>query len=141
MVTETREVIEEREEYRSTSVTTTSTSMSYSKQNGTNSISIEDNVLYNGSASVKSVHLNGPAHKDHTCAIGSSEPEVTKSCVQPLTSTEDTWFLNGKCHHKIKIYLLAHQGRGWVLVCIPLPLSKRNLKKHRICRHDIKGFA
>jgi hypothetical protein len=95
MVTETREVIEEREEYCSTSVAT-STTINFSKQNGTNSISKEDNVLYNGSASVKNVYLNGPAHKDQTCAIGSSEPEVTKPCMQPLTSTESTCFLNGK---------------------------------------------
>lgn len=94
MVTETREVIEEREEYCSTSVTT-STTINFSKQNGTNGISKEDNVLYNGAASVKNVCLNGPAHKDQTCAIGSSEPEVTKPCMQPLTSTESTCFLNG----------------------------------------------
>jgi hypothetical protein len=94
MVTETREVIEEREEYCSTSVTT-STTINFSRQNGTNSISKEDNVLYNGSASVN-VSLNGTAHKDQTCAIGSSEPEVTKPCMQPLTSTESTRFLNGK---------------------------------------------
>jgi hypothetical protein len=119
MVTETREVIEEHEEYRST-IVTTSTSMSFSKQNGTNGISIEDNVLYNGNASVKSVHLNGPAHNDQTCAIGSSEPEVTKSCVQPLISTENTRFLNGKCHHQIKVYLLAHQGGGcWSVAPYP----------------------
>jgi len=69
--------------------------MSYSKQNGTNGISIEDNVLYNGSASVKSVHLNGPAHSDQTSVIGSSELGVTKSGVQPLISTENSRFLDG----------------------------------------------
>jgi len=102
MVTEI-EVIEEREEYCSTSVTTTSTTTTFSKQNGTNSISIEDNVLHNGSASVKTVYLNGQSHKDQTCAIGSSEPEVTKSRVEPLTSTENTCF-NGKCYHQNKVY-------------------------------------
>jgi hypothetical protein len=70
--------------------------MNFSKQNGTNGISMEDNALHNGSASVKNVYLNGPAHKDQTSAIGSSEPEVTKSFMQPLTSTENTCFLNGK---------------------------------------------
>lgn len=103
MVTETREVIEEREEYSSTSVTTTSTTVNFSKQNGTNSVSIEDNVLHNGFASVKNVYLNGPSHADQTCANGSSEPEVTTSCVEPLTSTENTCF-NGKCYHQTKVY-------------------------------------
>lgn len=72
MVTETSDVIQECEEHCSTSVTTTSTTMNCSKQNGANSISIEGNVLYNGSASIKNVHLSGPAQKDETCAIGSS---------------------------------------------------------------------
>jgi hypothetical protein len=112
MVTETREVTEEREEHRSTIVTTTNTSMSYSKHNGTNGISIEDNVLHNGSASINSVHLNGSAHEDQTHAIESGEPEVKKSGVQPLISTENMRFLNGKCHYQIKVYLLAHQGGG-----------------------------
>jgi len=107
MVTETREVIEEREEYCSTSVTSTTTT--FSKQNGTNSISIEDNVLYNGSASVTNVYLNGQSHKDQTCAIGSNEPEVRKWRVEPLTSTENTCF-NGKCYHQS---LLAHPKGGW----------------------------
>ena len=119
MVTETRDVIEEREEHCSTCVT--STTMNYRKQNGTNSIIIEDNELYNVPASVKNVHLNGPAQRDETCAIGSSEPEVTKSCVQTPTSTENTCLLNGKCYHRNEVCLLAHPrgGGGW------------NLKKHR----------
>jgi hypothetical protein len=112
MVIETREVTEEREEYCSTSVTTTSTTMNFSKQNGTNSISMEDNVLYNGSASVKNVYLNGPAHKDQTCASGSSEPEISKSSMQPLTSTEYTSFLNGKCYHKNKVIWHTQEGGG-----------------------------
>jgi len=136
MVTETREVIEEREEYCSTSVTT-STTVNFSKQNGTNSISVEDNVMHNGSASV---YLNGPGHKNQTCAIGSSEPEVTKSCTQPLTSTENTCFLNGKCYHKNKVHWHP-RGGGGLLVCSSSHPSKKNLKKRLFCRHDIKGFA
>jgi hypothetical protein len=131
MVTETREVIEEREEYCSTSVTTTSTTMTFIKQNGTNSISVEDNVLRNGSASVKNVYLNGPAHEDQTCAIGSNEPEVTKSCMQPPTSTENTRFLNGKCYHKNKVYWHTQLG-GELLVLSPSPPIKAKFKETQI---------
>ena len=150
MVSETREVIEERGETCSSSVTTstsssvtTSTTVNFSKQNGTDSISIGDNVLHNGSASVKNVYLNGTSHKDQTCAIGSSEPEDTKPSMHPLTSTENTDLLNGKCYHQNKMYWHTQGGGvGWgCSFAAPSPPSKRNLKKRRFCRHVIKSFA
>lgn len=97
MVTETVAVIEECEEYCSTSDTRTSTTMKCIKQNGANSIVVENNVLNNGSASVMN-DSSRPAQEDQTYAIGSSELEVKKSCVQPLSSTENTCFLDGKCY-------------------------------------------
>jgi hypothetical protein len=103
MVTDTRHVIEECEEQCSTSVTKTSTTMNFSKQNGASSINMDDNMLHSGSASIKDVHLNGLAQKEETCVTGSSEPEAQKSCAQPLTSTGNTLFLNGKCYHENQI--------------------------------------
>jgi hypothetical protein len=102
-MTEVGDVIKEYEEQHGTSVTNTTTTLKFSKQNGANGISIGHHVVNTSLAGVKNVQLNGPKLTEtkmpETLIIGSSELEVHKSHLQTLTSTENTNFLNGKyCH-------------------------------------------